>query len=518
MTPPAIAWQENHQARTVALNVAARYVTLVVELMLGIVMLPFNTRHLGASDYGLWMLAASIVAYFPILDLGYGGAMERFVAYYRARKDGVAINEIASTLVFVFAGMALVAFGVAAVIAWNLGNWFTLSAAQERTGGIVLMLVAAQLAAGLPFSVFGAIVNGFQRTALNSVVATVVALTVAAVNVVVLLNGGSLVQLVAAMTTVRLAGALAYRSNAYRVFPALRIRPSLFKKTRLREVTGYSVYMLIQDASNKVNYATDPIVIAAALMTGAVAVWTVAQRLADLVLKLTNQLNEVLFPIVVDCDSARRNDRLQELLLHGTRLSLASTLPVAGALGLLAYPVVIGWTGPEFRGAATVVEILAVVVLVRVGSWTSATVLQGGGHHRLLAASNLLTAIVNILLSIVLVRTHGLPGVAVATLISVTLRTFVVVPVACARAAIPLRHFVGKAVWPPLWPATLVLGCLAIVRDVSSTSLGYALGLGAATGAVYFVLFVGIAIGRSDRNRYAGKLRSIAGLPALRAA
>ena len=56
------------------------------------------------------------------------------------------------------------------------------------------------------------------------------------------------------------------------------------------------------------------------------------------------------------------------------------------------------------------------------------------------------------------------------------------------------------------------------MRDVSSTSLGYALGLGAATGAVYFVLFVGIAIGRSDRNRYAGKLRSIAGLPALRAA
>ena len=52
----------------VALNVGARWVTILVELVLGFVMLPFNTRHLGATDYGLWMLAASVVAYFPLLE------------------------------------------------------------------------------------------------------------------------------------------------------------------------------------------------------------------------------------------------------------------------------------------------------------------------------------------------------------------------------------------------------------------------------------------------------------------
>jgi O-antigen/teichoic acid export membrane protein len=513
-----VEWQESHQSRTVALNVAARYMTLGIELLLGIVMLPFNTRHLGASEYGLWMLAASILAYFPVLDLGYGGAMERFVAQYRARKDPRAINEIASTLVFVFAGLGLIAFAVAAFIAWNLGSWFNLGPDQARTGSIVLLLVAAQLASGLPFSIFGAIVNGFQRTSLNSVVGVVVALTVAGVNVAVLRNGGDLVQLVAATTLVRLAGYAAYRRNGYRVFPMLRIRPSLFRYARLREVSGFSVFVMIRDASTKANYATDPIVIAAVLMTGAVAVWTVAQRLADLVMRLTNQLNEVLFPIVVDCDTARRDDRLQQLLLHGTRLSLASALPVAGALALLAEPVVVGWTGPEFRAAAAVLEILAVVVVLRVGTWTSATVLQGGGHHRFMAAVNLLTAVVNISLSIVLVRTHGLPGVAFATLIPIAVRALVVTPTACRRAGIPLREFVVRAILPPLWPALLVLGCLAAIRDTSSTSLGFALLHGAAAALLYAFVFVGVALGRSDRTRYAGKLRSIAGWPALRTA
>jgi O-antigen/teichoic acid export membrane protein len=513
-----VTWQEDHQARTTAMNVGARYVTLAIELMLGVVMLPFNTRHLGASEYGLWMLAASIVAYFPILDLGYGGAMERFVAHYRARKDAVAINEIASTLVFVFAGMALVAFVVATAIAFSLGTWFNLEPTRARTGGIVLLLVAAQLAAALPFSIFGAVVNGFQRTSLNSVVGAVVAVSVAAVNVVVLRSGGGLVELVAAMTAVRLLGCLAYRRNAYRVFPMLRIRPALFRRARLREATGFSVYMLIQDAANKVNYASDPIVIAAVLMTGAVAVWTVAQRLADLVLRLTNQLNESLFPVVVDCDSARRDDRLQELLLHGTRLSLATSIPAAGALALLAEPVVVGWTGPEFRAAAVVLEILALVVLVRVGSWTSAVVLQGGGHHRLLAASNVLTAAINIPLSILLVRTHGLPGVAAATLIAVLLRAFAVIPIACARARIPLRRFVSGAIWPAVWPAAIGLAGLAVVRDPASTSLALAVAQGAGVGVLHALLFVGFAIGRTDRNRYVGKLRSIAGWPALRTA
>ena len=62
-------------------------ITIIVELGLGFVMLPFNTRYLGPADYGLWMLAASIVSYFPVLDLGYAASMDRFVAFYRARRD-----------------------------------------------------------------------------------------------------------------------------------------------------------------------------------------------------------------------------------------------------------------------------------------------------------------------------------------------------------------------------------------------------------------------------------------------
>jgi O-antigen/teichoic acid export membrane protein len=515
----AIVWEEQEQGRVVALNVVGRYVTLGLEMAVGLLMLPFNANHLGASEYGLWMLAASIVAYFPILDLGLGSAMERSVAHYRAERNPQAINEVASTLVFVFAATGLVALLVVSGVAWNIGRFFDLPPEQAHTGRILMIMIGAQVAIGLPFTIFGGVVNGFQRTYLNAMVGGCVSLAVVIVNIAVVWTGGGLVELVGLMTATRLAGYVVYRLNAYRVCPLLRIRPTLCRKSRLRELTGFGAWMMVQTASCKVNYASDAIVIGAFLTTGSIAVWTIAQRLADAVLQLTNQLNYVLFPIVVDADTSKRNDRLAEVLVQGTRLSLATILPVAGSLALLADAVVVGWTGPQYAAAGIIVKILAMVVLVRVGSWTANTLLLGAGGHQLVAVSNLVTAAINIGLSILLIRSFGLPGVAMATLVPVTVRAVVIIiPVACTRVGMPLSAFFAQAVWPALWPAAVVLGVLAMVRNPASTSLIHAVLEGATAGLFYTILFLGVAIGRRDRTRYVGKLRSLAGWPQLEAA
>src|SRR5688572_7951103 len=86
--------RQEHAHVTLARNVFSRYVLIFVNVAIGLVILPYNVRHLGEAAYGLWMLAASITAYFTILDLGYGGAVVRFVAEFRARRDARALNEV----------------------------------------------------------------------------------------------------------------------------------------------------------------------------------------------------------------------------------------------------------------------------------------------------------------------------------------------------------------------------------------------------------------------------------------
>src|SRR5262249_17039766 len=381
---------------TLARNVSTRYLAIAIEALLGFVVLPFNVAHLGTAAYGLWMLTGSITAYFSVLDLGYSGALVKFVAQYRARRDYQGLNEILSTIFCVFASFSAVTYVVAIFIALHIGQLFHLAPDQVRVGRDVLLITGVTVATGTCFAVFGAVINGFQRYDLNNVVGTISSVVTAVVNVAVLTAGYGLVELVAATTIVRLLTYGVYRANAYRVFPELRIRVSSFRRARLREVTGFSVYILLIDWANKLNYSFDAIVIGVFLSTSAVAVWTVGQRLAEVTQRLTNQLNDVLFPTFVDHDSAARLDRLQTLFVEATRPSLATVVPRGGGLILMADWLVRAWVGPGFGDSVIVLQLLALTVVVRVGVATANTLLKGAGEHRLVAFTNVGAAVVNL--------------------------------------------------------------------------------------------------------------------------
>src|SRR5256885_14435911 len=85
-----------------------KYVLLGVNIALGIFLMPFTVRHLGTSEYGLWMLIASLTYYFQLLDLGYGNGLVRQIADADARGDVPEVNRILSTFVVVYATLGLV--------------------------------------------------------------------------------------------------------------------------------------------------------------------------------------------------------------------------------------------------------------------------------------------------------------------------------------------------------------------------------------------------------------------------
>ena len=502
---------------TVARNVSTRYLAIIAETVIGLLMLPFNLTHLGTAEYGLWVLLGSITVHFSVLDLGYAGALVKFMAQYRAHRDARAINEIASTLFFVFSGIGLLAYAVAVVVAFNLGHIFKITPEQAQTGKWILMIIAIHISMNFPFSVFGGIISGFQRYDANNMVA------IAQQhrgrrgrNAAVLLAGYGLVALVAATTCVRIIAYFIYRSNAYRIFPELQIRMSLFRRSRLREVTGFSVYSSIIDWANKLNYQLDELVIGAFIGSSAVAVWAPAERIITGTQRLTNQLNGVLFPVIVDSDASQQKQRLQQILLQGTRLSLVMVVPIAAALILLADPLIHAWLGPKkapaMAGAVPIIQILAVAVAIRVGNATGNTVLKGAGEHRMLAFVNLGTGVANMILSILLIHRYGLVGVAVGTLIPIAFTAFFILyPASCRRVGLPVSEALTQAVLPAVWPAFVVAVVLAGTRLISSGTLLAVVLQAVGGGLLYLALFYSVAIGRHDRALYTTKAMELMG-------
>ena len=494
------------EARVVVRNVSTRYLALAVEMIVGLLVLPYNVAHLGKAAYGLWILTTSITAYFSVLDLGYSGAVVKFVAHYRAKRDVTALNEILSTMGCAFSAFGLLTYLAALVVAVYLDRLFQLSPQEVQLGRAVLLVVSVNVAAGTAFSVFGGVINGFQRYDLNNVVGAVSSVLVAIVNVLVLAAGYGLVELVVATTIVRLLTYWAYRANAYRVFPGLRLRLRSFSVARLKEVTSFSVYMLLIDWANKVNYAVDAVVIGIFLNTGAVALWSVSQRLAETTQRLTNQLNDVLLPNVVDNDTASRLDGLQRIFLVGTRFSLATVVPLSVTLILLAQPLLNAWVGESFteselREGAIVLQVLALAVLARIGSATSGTLLKGAGRHRLVAVSNVVTAAANLSLSVLLIGPFNLTGVAIGTLVPVSVcAMFVLFPAGCQRVELPLGRALAEAVWPAVWPGVVMAAFVMLSRPLWGASLPAIGAEACAAVMVYAITFLRFGVSPAERR------------------
>jgi O-antigen/teichoic acid export membrane protein len=487
-------------------------------MLIGLVTLPFNLHHLGAEAYGLWMLTAGVTIHFSILDLGYGGAMVKFIAQYRAFKDSQALNEIASTLFFLFAAFGVLAYAVTAGLAFNLEHVFRITSAQAEIGKWILLIIGINVAINFPFSVYGGVTSGFQRYDINNMVAIVSNLMVAAVNIAIVLMGYGLITLVAATSLVRFVTYFVYRRNAYKVYPALQVRPSLFRRGRLREVTGFSVYSSVIDWANKLNYELDELVIGVFMGAAPVAAWAVADRIISGTQRLTNQGNAVLFPVVVDADATHQIGRLQQVLIEGTRLSLATVLPMAVVLLVLAYPLVTAWVGVKMLVAAPVIQILAVAVALRVGNATSTTLLKGAGQVRRVAMVNIVTGIVNLAMSAALVGPFGLIGVAVGTLVPVAVASICVLfPEACRRVELSVLDAFRRAVWPATWPAVATGVALTALRQYLVPGILGVVEGAAVASVIYLALFV-IAVGRRDREQYTTRLWQLVGKRDLMAA
>lgn len=491
---------------SVTRNLSTRYLAIVAEMAVGLLVLPFNVAHLGKAAYGLWVLTTSITAYFSVLDLGYSGALVKFVAQYRAKRDFRGLNEILSTTFHLFVIFGVVTYLAAIVIAVFLDKLLVIDPGQLYVARVVLLVTSVHFALGTAFSVFGAVINGFERYDINNVTGTISSIVVAAVNVAVLALGYGLVELVIATTVVKVLTYGVYRANAYRVYRGLDLRPANFRRQRLREVTSFSVFMLLIDWANKMNFSIDTIVIGVVLGTSAVAVWTIGQRLAEVTQRLTNQLNDILFPNIVNHSESSRLDRLQTIFLVGTRLSLATVVPIGMALILMAAPLVQAWVGPDFSESVIVLQLLALTVIVRVGNATAQTLLKGADGHRLVAYTNVVTAVVNLALSVVLARSMGLAGVAIGTLVPITAASFFVLfPAGCRRVQLPLGRALADAVWPAVWPAAAMAAYIAVTRPYVPISLLPVLANMAVAAGVYVVTFFAFASNSTERRFYLTK-------------
>jgi O-antigen/teichoic acid export membrane protein len=303
------------------------------------------------------------------------------------------------------------------------------------------------------------------------------------------------------------------------VFPDLKIRLEYFRRDRLRELTGFSVYFAVIDWAGRLTYTTDTFILGVFLNTTAVAVYAVAQRLSEALLRMTNQLHTLLFPAIVHQSVDGDPEAQRRILVTATRFQVAVAVALCGSVAADADVLIRAWVGPGFDTAATVLRALALVVVLRTLTAVPGTLLKGTGHHKAVAVASSWCAVANLLLSIAAVNLFGIVGVACATVLpAAALAGSFIFPRACRVVGLPTTEGYRRIVWPVMWPAAIVITLMASTRHLIPVTdagmpnvamLSVVLPHMAAGALLYAGLFYMFGLDREERRWFSSAVTHV---------
>ena len=70
------------------------YISMGLRYLVSIVYTPIMLRLLGQSEYGLYNLVSSVVAYLGVLNFGFGSAYIRYYSRYKVKDDREKISVL----------------------------------------------------------------------------------------------------------------------------------------------------------------------------------------------------------------------------------------------------------------------------------------------------------------------------------------------------------------------------------------------------------------------------------------
>ena len=96
------------------------YVYIAVNSLIILVYLPIVKRTLGSSEYGLYDLAASVINYMSIMDLGFGNGIVVYTAKYHAAGRYEDEKKLHGMFGVIFTVIGVIAAAICIVLSFNM--------------------------------------------------------------------------------------------------------------------------------------------------------------------------------------------------------------------------------------------------------------------------------------------------------------------------------------------------------------------------------------------------------------
>lgn len=485
-------------------NVASGWAVLIVNTTASLVISPLVVNGLGSVYYGVWTLLMQFSGYLWLFDFGVRDSVVKFVAQYHAVDDKPRLQATIRTAITLYGIVTLAAAAAVGLGVLALPYVFNIPDYAMSSAKIAALLSGGNVAQSFLSNVFIGVLVGLQRTYLVSIVSLGHAIIRAFGTVALLSYGFGIVGLAAMYLALSVVhAAIVVRLCAWQL-PGVLLRPARLRWPDVRPLLNFGKYVLLANVGDKIVFATDAVVIGAFLPIAALTPYAIAGSLSEHVRAFVRSMGGVFSPITSGLRAMRDEDALQRVVLSGAKGAMLVGLPFCIGLIVVGRLFVELWMGPAHaETAGRVMIVLAAGFAIGAPYYIIAGTMYGLGSHRRVALLRIAEGIANLSLSIALIKTVGVVGVALGTMIPHVIIVGLVMPrILRAELGIDLGQYYRTVYVRPLLAATpFVATLLYVERMFRFGGLSMFVAAVAASTATYFVPAWMFALSGEDRAR-----------------
>ncbi len=400
----------------IKIGAALNYVIIGLNTLVGLLYTPYMLRMLGQNDYGLYSLVASVIAYLTILDFGFGNAIIRYTAKFRAERKQREQWEMFGMFLIVYSVIGLIAFAGGLALYYNVDTLFdrTMTESDISQARIMMLLLTLNLLVTFPLSIFGSIITAYENFIFQRGVNIIRIILSTAVMIALLAIGFKAIALVVVQTVFNIL-VLVINYLYCRRKLHIKVWFGRFNWPFLREISLYSFWIFLNAIMDRIYWGTGQFVLGTTAGTAAVAVFSVAILLQQMYMTFSTSICSVLLPKVTAMVANEKSDKeLSDLFIRMGRFQCIVMAFVLSGFMVFGNGFINVWAGAEYHQSYLITCIFFITLFVPLIQNTGITILQARNQMKFRSLLYLAISTISLAMQIIFSRHWGAIGCAVA--------------------------------------------------------------------------------------------------------
>ena len=407
--------------KEIKLGAILSYIIIIVNMVIGVLYTPILTAKLGQSEYGLYSLITSVIAYLTLLDFGFGNAIIIYTARYKVNNEKGKEQKLHGMFFIIYTIIGLIAGIIGYILYLNANTMFENSMSYEEIekAKILLGILTFNLVVTFPLSIFSSIITAYEKFVFSKIL-NLIRIILNPIIMLILLNLGFKSVGLVILTTILNITTLILNFIYCKTNLKIKLKFGKLDFSLLKEIMAYSIWIFLNSIMDKINWSLDQFVLGIYSGSVTVAIYAVAGNLNSMYLNFSTAISGVLLPKVTKMQEEKAtNKEFTDIFIKTGRIQyIVMALIISGFVLYGREFINLLWVGPEYDQSYFIACILMIPVTIPLIQNIGLNILQAKNMYKFRVIILLCFAVINVIISIILSKLYGGIGAAIGTAIS----------------------------------------------------------------------------------------------------